>query len=91
MPVEIEGETIWVECVPGGAGERQVGIDFSAFPECFEFLCNHFLKWYLAGLCWHIDIHDFHDTIILQDGGDGAIVLNMEDHEEIPKAVVKPP
>jgi len=48
MPVEIEGETIWVECVPGGAGERQ-------------------------------------------DGGDGAIVLNMEDHEEIPKAVVKPP
>ena len=26
MPVEIEGETIWVECVPGGAGgERQVG------------------------------------------------------------------
>ena len=27
----------------------------------------------------------------LQDGGDGAIVLNMEDHDEIPKAVVKPP
>ena len=25
MPVEIEGETIWVECVPGGAGDRQVG------------------------------------------------------------------
>ena len=32
-----------------------------------------------------------HDTMALQDGGDGAIVLNMEDHEEIPKAVVKPP
>ena len=29
--------------------------------------------------------------VTLQDGGDGAIVLNMEDHDEIPKAVVKPP
>ena len=33
----------------------------------------------------------FHLATVLQDGGDGAIVLNMEDHEEIPKAVVKPP
>ena len=32
-----------------------------------------------------------YDAMTLQDGGDGAIVLNMEDHEEIPKAVVKPP
>merc|ERR1719447_151125 len=48
MPVDIDGETIWVECVPGGGSGQQ-------------------------------------------DGGDGAIVLNMEDHEEIPKAVVKPP
>ena len=30
MPVEIEGETIWVECVPGGAGERQVGHFFGS-------------------------------------------------------------
>ena len=48
MPVEIEGETIWVECVPGGGGGRQ-------------------------------------------EGGEGAIMMSMEDPEEIPKAVVKPP
>ena len=35
------------------------------------------------------DFH-FHLVIASQDGGDGAIVPNMEDHEEIPKAVVKP-
>ena len=41
MPVEIEGETIWVECVPGGAGERQVGggitffLVLSLFFQCF--------------------------------------------------------
>ena len=39
MPVEIEGETIWVECVPGGAGERQVGDGITffwfSFFQCF--------------------------------------------------------
>ena len=46
MPVEIDGETIWVECVPGGQGE-----------------------------------------------GSGAdpIMMSLDDPEEIPKAVVKPP
>ena len=35
------------------------------------------------------DFH-FHLVIASQDGGDGAIVPNMQDHKEIPKAVVKP-
>ena len=41
MPVEIEGETIWVECVPGGAGERQVGrrINFFGLSLFFNALC----------------------------------------------------
>ena len=70
MPVEIEGETIWVECVPGGAGDRQVG------------------QFFLVAVILHLIGFP---TVTLQDGGDGAIVLNMEDHDEIPKAVVKPP
>ena len=32
----------------------------------------------------------FHLVIASQDGGDGAIVPNTEDQDEIPKAVVKP-
>ena len=35
------------------------------------------------------DFH-FHLVIASQDGGDGAIVPNTEDQDEIPKAVVKP-
>ena len=45
---------------------------------------------FFEDFCFGAD-NPFHLAIVLQDGGDGAIVLNMEDHEEIPKAVVKPP
>jgi len=45
MPVEIDGETIWVECVPGGQGE----------------------------------------------GGADPIMMSLDDPDDIPKAVVKPP
>ena len=49
MPVEIEGETIWVECVPGGAGDRQVGKNFSwndnlSGSLSFEYLVHSFIK-----------------------------------------------
>ena len=39
---------------------------------------------------FHLVIAMYYNVIASQDGGVGAIVPNMEDREEIPKAVVRP-